>query len=156
MQLAMFCTGGVRCEKASAYLIQVPRSPLPAAIWLHSLGRLREHMRHLFDLWSRSVGLFEVRSGSALRKSSNSTVRKSDGRIDAIRAGRCPRRPAGSAQSDCAGGILSYLREIPPEQSLWRVRPKSVSFGRLAHWQLVRRAARSITVNGYAGRLLRL
>jgi hypothetical protein len=52
----MFCTGGVRCEKASAYLIQVPRSPLPAAIWLHSLGAAARAMRQLFDLWSRIGG----------------------------------------------------------------------------------------------------
>jgi hypothetical protein len=41
------------------------------------------------------VGLFEVGSGLALRKSSNSTVRKSDGRIDAIRAGWSLFAPAG-------------------------------------------------------------
>jgi hypothetical protein len=73
------------------------------------------------------VGLFEVGSGLALRKSSNSTVRKSDGRIDAIRAGWSLFAPAGRQcpvrHTAHTGGILSYLREIPPEQSLWRVRP---------------------------------
>ena len=91
VRVAMYCTGGIRCEKATAYLVQ--------------------------------QGVKEVSCAFACSMQSSyyschSTVALGPLQLDAPRS--CLMTTLLSCQVyHLDGGILNYLKEIPPSESLW-------------------------------------